>query len=936
MSRTKLPPMQNTRVFMLGGFPLVENQIPSATLINWALPRKCMAILFMVLALGYLNPVFSQELSVKRVLVLHGVWSHDTWETTFDRAISNSLNQSTDYTIEMSSRYLGLDTLSNPQARINLENEIRTEIAAQSIDLIVAVLPAATQFIADLEGIAEVPQIRVAPDPNSILSDLAKDNVFFVISTARENIESTLNQMLALRPQTRKIEIIAGVSQTDTVYLTMARNVLAESTIKTEIEFHVGEQPSSLREHLENLTENESILLLPYESYGAEASPVPLGYDAVLAEASAAPIFGIYDSNMGSGIVGGQLSSSAAIASFTAELALDLLAGATPEQQIVISSGTPTYDARQVQKWGLDLDQLNTPYDLRYQTSSLWEERPTLVITGGSLILLFALLIFVQAYWLRKSKASELLLKSVNVMAIKNREKYRFLADNSLDVIWTWDEVEENFFYCSPSILKLSGFSEDEFTSLPITELFTKKSIELIKNSLNSHNRMLANIEVEQITKSGKTAWCEIVAQYNQEESSSFKGWVAVSRNITERRAMQKERARLEGHVREAQKFDSLGTLAGGIAHDMNNTLTVILGAAELLKSETVTDENQQAKRLLASIINASGTAKNLVNQILTFSRRKTTERSPINFSQTLIDAFGLIKSGIPNSVNLDFKLDDADIFILGDETQSKQLLINLATNAFEALKRGQGNIEICLRQVNLNSPRVHRHGAVPAGNYALLTVRDDGIGMSDAKTDRIFDPFYTDKKQGTGLGLAIVYGVTMECKGAIDVESSLDGGTLFSIYLPLVSADQSAHQLETNPDVKLEPQILNIAVIDDKEEILEICALMITHLGHRCTCYSEAEAAIKAFGQAELMPDLLITDYSMPGLSGEELIQTLIETFPSLPVIVSTGYGEGLSRFEDNHSLVKATLPKPYNLSQLRETISDVMAPLATDELII
>ena len=490
-----------------------------------------------------------------------------------------------------------------------------------------------------------------------------------------------------------------------------------------------------------------------------------------------------------------------------------------------------------------------------------------------------------------------------------------------MDVIWSWDEKKEAFQYCSPYITKLTGFGESEFLSLPLNNLFSEQSAKLFREKLRSANNEAVVFEVQQQTKDDEHIWCEIAARTTSDGDKPGTQWVGVTRNIAERKKFEKEKSRLEVHVRQSQKFDSLGTLAGGIAHDINNTLGVIYGASDMV--ETKLPEDSPALPHLQKIRQASEGARNLVNQILTFSRQSAATRTVVNLNKILKDTLTLLKTGIPKSVTLEQHIEDKDMPIFGDTTQIEQVILNLVTNAYESLESENGTITVRLEAVQLTEPGIFQFGSLSSGHYAALTVRDNGKGIADNKLERIFEPFYSSKKQGNGLGLAIVYGVVKDFNGAINVSSIPDSGTVFTIYLPL--SDVSLPQATDTPTQKTASQgSLEILLIDDRKDILHILSVMLTQLGHSCKPYDNPEEALTDLKQLETPPDLLITDYSMPGISGLDVVNFCHEKFPALPVFLITGYGDKvLEGVSEEKGVVRHILQKPFNMSELKKALA-------------
>ena len=881
------------------------------------------------IAVLILAPVFltltassmAQDQVVRRVLVLHGVWTHDRWETALDNALEVGFTASEDLHVELSSQYLGLDTGLSEAALASLAQQLQFSIDEHNVSLIIATLPSANTFLSERLNLGNIPLIRILPDPALESAQDLRANTVVIESAADEIIESTLRQMLLLRPNAQEFIILGGTSVTDQVYTARARSIVSNRNWPVSMHLLEGESPQSVYQLVSELPSDDAVLLLPFESYGLERSPVPLNFYSPIAAASSVPVFTIYDATLGSGVVGGHVSTAESIAQQSIQYADALLSGSTVNQQRISTMGVATYDWPAVDRWGLDLNRLQQPYTLLNQPRTLWQERPVLVIVWINVLLLLLVFIGVQSLLLVRYRRSQREIAAANSLALESERKYRFLAENSMDVIWSWDEKKEAFQYCSPYITRLTGFGETEFLSQPLDTLFSEQSAKLFREKLRSENNKAVVFEVQQQTKDGEPIWCEIAARTTSDGGEPGTEWVGVTRNIAERKKFEKEKSRLEMHVRQSQKFDSLGTLAGGIAHDINNTLGVIYGASDLVEAEL--PGGSPALPHLQKIRQASEGARNLVSQILTFSRQSAATKTVVSLNKVLKDSLALLTTGIPKSVTLEQHIEETDLPVLGDTTHIEQVILNLVTNAYESFGSESGTITVRLEAVQLTEPGIYQFGSLSSGRYALLTVRDTGKGIAGNKLERIFEPFYSSKKQGNGLGLAIVYGVVKDFNGAINVSSTPDSGTVFTIYLPLSEANLP--QAADTPTEKITDQdSLEVLLIDDRKDILHILSVMLTQLGHSCKPYDNPEEALTDLQQLKTPPDLLITDYSMPGISGLDVVNFCEEKFPFMPVLLITGYGDKvLEEVSREQGVVRHILQKPFNISELKKALA-------------
>jgi len=374
---------------------------------------------------------------------------------------------------------------------------------------------------------------------------------------------------------------------------------------------------------------------------------------------------------------------------------------------------------------------------------------------------------------------------------------------------------------------------------------------------------------------------------------------IGVTRDITERNKAEEARARLESQLRESQKMEALGTLAGGVAHDFNNIVAAILGNVELARQDATLAHAVQES--LEEIRKASLRAKALVQQILSFGRRQMIERKVISLAPIVEESVHLLRATLPAQVSLSAESAADTPPVLADATQIEQVLINLCNNAWQSVQ-GQaraGSIEIRLE--------AHEHAAGPAqdpgfspvfgemppGRYARLTVEDNGAGMSEDTLTRIFEPFFTTKPvgQGTGLGLAVVHGIVQEHGGSIEVRSIPDKGSTFRVYFPAAQATKPVAR--TDAPAAAAPHGLgrHVLYVDDDESIVFLITRLLERQGYRVSGYTDAQAALAAVRAQPDAFDLAVTDYNMPVMSGLELARALKQIRPDLPLAMASGY---------------------------------------------
>lgn len=381
------------------------------------------------------------------------------------------------------------------------------------------------------------------------------------------------------------------------------------------------------------------------------------------------------------------------------------------------------------------------------------------------------------------------------------------------------------------------------------------------------------------------------------------------------------EQEKLEAQLRQAQKMEAIGTLAGGIAHDFNNILGAVMGYTEMALGEA--GLNERLRRYLSNIFRASERARDLVRQILTFSRKGEEKLMSLRVSPIIKEALKLLRASLPSTISINQNIQSVADTVFADPTQIHQILMNLCTNAAYALqdKKGEINISLLSEEINIDNTC----GLVP-GSYLKLIVRDTGAGMDSATMGRIFDPFFTTKKpgEGTGLGLSLVYGIVKSYGGTITVQSEAGKGTEFSVYIPLLM------ETEKNPETKAEKSISGgkerILFVDDEAVLVDLGKNILTVLGYAVVGETDSQTALEIFRACPEQFNLVITDMTMPKMTGIELAGKILQIKPEMPVIICTGFSETITLESVKSEGVRDLIMKPFVRRRIAEAVRSAL----------
>jgi PAS domain S-box-containing protein len=508
---------------------------------------------------------------------------------------------------------------------------------------------------------------------------------------------------------------------------------------------------------------------------------------------------------------------------------------------------------------------------------------------------------------------------------LESERRYRTIFQNVSDGMVLIDP-KGIILEANPAFCRIFGYEPHELVGFSVGRLRAPTHKEELFKLLESVKRYgSAYREVNARTKDGGWLLLGVTASVITMYAEVYV-LLGIVRDITEQKRLAAERQEMEAQLRRSQRMEALGTLAGGIAHDFNNLLSPIMGFAELTAMHEPPDS--RLRNNMDQIIAGATRAKSLVQQILAFSRQSETERIP-TLQPLLKEVVKLLRPSLPSTIELDIRVESGVGQVMADPAQLHQILVNLSTNAFHAMEETGGTLTLTLDQIKVSAARAARHPDLHALKYARLRVCDTGTGMDSATQEHIFEPFFSTKApdKGSGLGLAVVHGIVKSHHGAVLVDSAPGQGATFDVYLPIIESPPPGTSSVIGASPILYRGTERILLVDDESAMVKLLSDVLTHLGYKITAFGSPTEALAQFQQTPDEFDLVITDLTMPRLTGLGLAARLKQERPHLPIILITGFGVETDAAVAANSGISVVIHKPIVFSDLTTAIRRALA---------
>jgi two-component system, cell cycle sensor histidine kinase and response regulator CckA len=512
-----------------------------------------------------------------------------------------------------------------------------------------------------------------------------------------------------------------------------------------------------------------------------------------------------------------------------------------------------------------------------------------------------------------------------------NESIYRFIAENTGDVIWLYDFKKDNYLYITPSVFRMRGFTPEEIQQQSLFNAFTPASGTIARNEIARHLKALKNgdesarfalFEFDQLHKDGSVVPTEVMATFIQDEEGNLSGIIGVDRDISWRKRLEREKVQLQHKIVHTRKMESLERIAGGIGHDFNNKLQAILGNTDLLMASGELDP--RTRESLLDIRHAVMHCTGLTNQLLSFARKRVIVPQVLNINAELSQTVQSAKYRSGRTITIDFQ-PESDLWpVKIDPSQLNEIMHHLIKNALEAIEDG-GNVTIKTRNVLMKGEKNHLVENEALYDAVLIEIVDTGHGMEREALDHIFEPFFTTKANSSGLGLSTVYGIVEQNNGFISVDSIPGIGSTFRIFLPRYEAIVDAGSMAANVDgcpVGTE----TILLVDDEESIRTITCKFLESFGYTVLLAENADDALRKSVEYSGKIHLLLTDLIMPGMNGKELSDLMKKQRPEMTTLFMSGYSNNIFEVDSDLPNDLQFLGKPFSRTTLSLKVREVL----------
>lgn len=831
-----------------------------------------------MLALSILSPsAYASSKQIEKVLLIHSFEPFIPFSVSVNQSIRSTLESDQTVSIDFYSEYLDLARYPENDYPQFMLGYLRHKYAKKHLDLIFVMFNPALDFVlkyAD-ELFPDTPIVFCAVEKHQIEGRSLRPSITGVLTEI--DPKGTLDAALRLQPDTQKVIVIGGSHRNDKAYEAKVRLAFKEYEEKLDFTYLTDMSIGAMLASIRTLPKNTIVFYITMFQDGTGRAVLSRDVLALIARTTNAPVYSMFEPQIGYGIVGGNIISFEEQGKEAAQMGLEILHGRRPADiPISVSHSAYVFDWRQLKRWNLSEGNLPPKSIVMFRQLTVWDEHKWKILGVIAFCLIESVFIAILlAQRVKRRKVEDALRESEN--------KYRNIFENSPEGIFqtTSDGL---FISANPALARMCGFTSPQEMISSITnigrQLYVDPEDRIRLKALLEEQLFAEGFETQLYNKKGDVLWVSINERAVLDAKGDLLYYEGTIEDITARK-------HLESQLRQSQKMEAIGTLAGGIAHDFNNILTAISGYGSILLMDT--GDHDKQRYYAEQILTASKRAANLTQSLLAFSRKQVVELKPCTLNTILRSIEKLLRRLITEDIDLKIVFADPDVTIIADQTQMDQVLMNLTTNARDAMPKG-GNLTIEAKAVFLEGESLQNFKVGASGEYALISVTDTGFGMDEKTREKIFEPFFTTKEvgKGTGLGLSMVYGILKQHNGHIDVYSEPGKGTICKVYIPSTKAQaEDLRQI----DRKVRGGTETILLAEDNDQLRRLTREVLLTNGYVVIEATDGEDAVERFMEHKDTINLIILDVVMPKKNGKDAYDAMQRVRSDIKVLFTSGY---------------------------------------------
>ena len=876
--------------------------------------RSAFLCLGLVSAAAFLFPSIGLGEARTRILLLNSYHKGYEWSDAIVAAAERVLAEGI-HDLELSVEYMDTGRSPGPRRLALLPKMLRLRYEGVKLDAIVCSDNNALTFLLKHHRDLFAGTPVVFCGINALQDPWLSGRTHFTGLVESVDVRATLDLMLRLHPGSRRVVVVSDGSRLGQGQRSLVAK-LAGDYPGLAFEYLNGEDLTTEEMLLRvGASSSDSVVLLSHWRRGKDGAyrPSKRLYPKI-SSTSPVPVYGLEDTWLGLGIVGGKLNSGRLQGERAAEIALRIVRDGVRPADIPVQKESPNrymFDHRQMRRFGIPESDLPAGSIVVHRPVSFYRRHTRLVweVAGVFTILVLALIVL-----------------SLSIVRRRRAERgLRSLFEGMPDAVFVHD-MDGRFLHCNEVACRRLGYSREELLALTTRDIDAPGFAEGFEDRLRrQREERRLGCEGAHVTKDGRRIPVDINTSHIRYRGRQ--AVLAVCRDATERRKAAEERERLEAQIQHTQKLESLGVLAGGIAHDFNNLLVAILGNADLALQDLAADA--PARGEVAEIRKAAIRAAELTNQMLAYSGRGPSVVEALDLNELVEEMGNLLQVSISKKIVLEYHLAEGIPSIQADAAQIRQVVMNLITNASEAIGDRSGTIAVRteVREVDREHlAETYLDEDLPGGSYTCLEVADTGCGMDEQTRANLFDPFFTTKFAGRGLGLAAVLGIVRGHGGAIQCRSEVGKGTTFKVLLPCSRAERAAAPSEVPGAEGQWRGAGTILVVDDERSVRDVAKMMLERHGFDVLTARDGQEGLDVFRRHAADLSLVLLDMAMPRMGGEEAFGRMRRLRAEVPVVLVSGYheedatgrfaGEGLAGF----------LQKPFQFDVLVRKVREVL----------